>query len=104
MLLHRSKELLLFLEQGRINVLCLLEGTDHGMVLYLAIGLHNKRGHSWTYIDTGTQVFAKYHGVVWEGDPVIPELNPIPKVNSQNGQMLAVSPKTTVSGTCPSNL
>ena len=79
MLLHGSKELLLLLEQGRIHTLRLRERTDCGTILNLAIGLHNARGHSRTYIDTGTQVLAKYQGVVWKGDPMIPELNPVPK-------------------------
>jgi hypothetical protein len=55
------------------------EGTDCRAILKLAIGLHNPRGHSRTYIDTGTQVLAKYQGIVWKRDPLILELNPVPK-------------------------
>jgi hypothetical protein len=73
------QELLLFSEQCRINALRLREGADRRTILNLAIGLHDSRGHRWTYIDAGTQVLAKYQGVVWKGDPMIPELNPVPK-------------------------
>jgi hypothetical protein len=87
-----------------IYALHLHEGTNRGAVLNLTIGLHYARGHSRTYIDAGTQILAKYQGIVWKGDPMIPELNPVPNAESQNGLISAVSPETMVSGTCPSNL
>jgi hypothetical protein len=48
------------------------------MVFQFAIGLHYARGHSSSYSDTGTQVLAKYQGIVWKGDPLLLELNSIP--------------------------
>ena len=49
------------------------------MVFDLPVCLHDALGHSWTHINTGTQVLAKYKCITRKRDAVVSKFNPIPK-------------------------